>query len=343
MRLRLRLIDVALAVAGLALAVPMATLSAHPALTVPLIVAQSLALLCARRAPGRTFAAVLALGAPLLLVAPYLLSLAGPAALALCVLAWQRAPRTSLRGLAALLVLAPLNLVEGGPGQVLLAALAAGLAWTVGELGRVRGLRMVESRERVRDDERARIARELHDVLAHSLSVIVVQSAAADDVFDQRPEAARAALKAIEGAGRTALADLRRVLDGVHALEPQPSLARLDGLAEAVRAAGLAVDLDIDSTPADLPPVVDVSGYRIVQAALTNALRHAEAQHVRVAVRYSDADVAITVTDDGAGAQSGTGRGILGMRERAALLGGTLEAAPAADGGFRVAAQLPRR
>jgi len=334
--------DLALVAAGLALSLPLVAPGTDPPLAESLLAAgQVLALVFARRHPGRVLVTILVLGVPLLFIAPYLVSF-GPADLALCALAWKRPPRISLRGLAALLALAPLNHLEGGSAQVLLAMFGAGLSWTLGELGRVREVRADEAKERARADERARIARELHDVLAHSLSVIVVQSTAANDVFDAQPEAAHAALETIEEAGRTALQDLRRVLDGVHALEPQPSLRRLDGLAKSVRAAGLDVALRIDGEPDELPAVVEVSGYRIIQEALTNAVRHARARRVEVAVRYSATDVAITVTDDGHGTPAPEGRGILGMRERAALLGGTLEAAPHGHG-FRVAATLPRR
>ncbi len=198
-------------------------------------------------------------------------------------------------------------------------------------------------------EERARIARELHDVVAHHVSLIAVQAVAADDVFDSRPDLAREALRAIESSGRAALAELRRLLGTVRpdaegdGHDPQPGLAQLDALVTAVRAAGVEVAVRYEGTPVQAPAGVDLSAYRIVQEALTNTLRHARARHAAVTVRYTPAAVEVEVQDDGRGAGGAVegGHGIVGMRERVALLGGTLQVGPGPRGGFRVRAALP--
>jgi signal transduction histidine kinase len=173
-----------------------------------------------------------------------------------------------------------------------------------------------------------------------------VQAAAADDVFDERPDQARAALRSIEHAGRDALGELRRLLGAVQPADPdgpQPGLDRLDELAEPLRAGGLDVVVRREGEPAPLPAGVDLSAYRIVQEALTNTLRHARATSAEVTVTYEDDAVEVDVRDDGraAGDGQGSGRGLVGMRERAALVGGTLEAGPQPGGGYRVHARLP--
>jgi len=204
--------------------------------------------------------------------------------------------------------------------------------------------RVTEAR-RARAEEQARIARELHDVVAHALSVIVVQASAADDVFDVDPRRAREPIRAIDGAARAALADLRRVLGtlkGDVELAPQPGVARIDELVQHVRGTGLDVALEIEGEPRPLPATVDLSAYRIVQEALTNVLKHAQARHARVRVRYAERLV-IEVSDDGCGSVNGvaSGSGLIGMRERAALVGGAIETGAAAAGGYRVRASLP--
>ena len=187
-------------------------------------------------------------------------------------------------------------------------------------------------------------------MIAHGVSVIVVQASAADDVFDSRPDQARAALRSIEQAGRDALRELRTLLAGESPgdpdpTHPQPGLARLDELAEPLRLAGLDVVVRREGDAAKLPAGVDLSAYRIVQEALTNTLRHARATRAEVTVRYGDRAVELEVRDDGRGSPgadlNGAGQGLVGMHERAALLGGTLEAGPLPAGGYRVHAQLP--
>jgi signal transduction histidine kinase len=193
-------------------------------------------------------------------------------------------------------------------------------------------------------EEQARIGRELHDVVAHALSVVVIQAAAADDVFDADPGRAREPIRAIESAARSALGDLRRVLGLLHEgtpLEPQPGLERLDELVGHVRATGLEVALTFEGVPRSMPAAVELSAYRIVQEALTNTLKHADAKHASVVVRYGDL-LSVEVRDDGRGVDGADeGRGLVGMRERAAMLGGTVTAGDAPGGGYLVTAELP--
>jgi signal transduction histidine kinase len=181
------------------------------------------------------------------------------------------------------------------------------------------------------------------------VSVIVVQASAAEDVFDTRPDQARAALRSIEQAGRDALRELRTLLGGAPGdpdpTHPQPGLARLDELAEPLRLGGLDVVVRREGEAPELPAGVDLSAFRIVQEALTNTLRHARATRAEVTVRFGERELELEITDDGRGSPSalvnGAGQGLVGMRERAALLGGTLEAGPLPGGGYRVHARLP--
>ncbi len=198
---------------------------------------------------------------------------------------------------------------------------------------------------RVVAEEQARIARELHDVVAHALSVIVVQAGAAEEVFDLDPSRAQAPIRAIDTAARSALTDLRRVLGILHedtTYEPQPGLARLDGLIAQVRATGLEVALEIEGAPEELSPAVDLSAYRIIQEALTNTLKHSAAERARVSIRY-DKDLELQIRDDGHGAADGNyaGHGLTGMRERAAMLGGVVEAESPTTGGYLVTVRIP--
>jgi signal transduction histidine kinase len=215
--------------------------------------------------------------------------------------------------------------------------------------------REAEARRAV-TEERLRIARELHDVVAHSMSVIAVQSAVGNHVMDTQPEEARHALAAIEATSRAALTEMRRLLgvlrqDGEPAgsLVPAPGLADLAPLAAQVRKAGLSVWVHIEGERGQVPPGVDLSAYRIVQEALTNVIKHAECSTANVTVRYAPGSVTLEITDDGhctprpdtpAGAFS-TGHGIIGMRERVAVFGGEFAAGPRPEGGFRVFARLP--
>jgi signal transduction histidine kinase len=227
-------------------------------------------------------------------------------------------------------------------------------AWLLGDnlrTRRERAARLEAERKanvrRAAAEEQARIAREVHDIVGHSVSVMTIQAAAAGDAFDQRPAQVREALRAIESTGRETLAELRRLLAGARTDEtgsfaPAPGLDGLDALVERVRAAGLDVELSAQERPGSLPPSVDLSAYRIVQEALTNTLKHANASRARVDVRQGNGSLEIEVADDGQGATAGPpGHGIIGMRERAALFGGELSAGPAPGGGFVVRARLP--
>ncbi|HEX8648041.1 MAG TPA: histidine kinase [Thermoleophilaceae bacterium] len=209
-----------------------------------------------------------------------------------------------------------------------------------------------EREERARravEDERARIARELHDVVAHSISVMTVQAEAVHRIAPRMPEQARTSLETIENTGREALTEMRRLLgvlrrdDEGAELAPQPSLGQVRLLAQRARAAGLPVELAIEGEVRELSPGVDLAAYRVVQEALTEALARAGARSARVLIRYGERDVRIEIADDGAGhaRAAGDSAELLGMRERVALYGGELETGPGEEGGFRVRARLP--
>jgi signal transduction histidine kinase len=218
--------------------------------------------------------------------------------------------------------------------------------------GNARARKVHEARDRHTAEavaaERARIAREMHDVVSHSLAAIVMQSGGAQNVIDDDPARAKAALGRIEGSARRGLDEMRRLLGMLGAdsaeLAPQPGLAVLPELVEEVRAAGVDVTAEVDVDPATLPTTVDVSAYRIVQEALTNVMKHAGRCRAHVVVRRDGDDLLVEVTDDGAGVQDeedGAGHGLPGMRERARLLGGTVLAGPARGRGFTVTGRLP--
>jgi signal transduction histidine kinase len=200
--------------------------------------------------------------------------------------------------------------------------------------------------------ERLRIARELHDVVAHSMSVVAVQSGVAIHLLDADSEQARESLAVIASSSRRALDELRRLLQVLRPdaapgeLSPVPGLGDLPALVKDMEAAGLAVRLDMDGVPEDPPPAVALTVYRIVQEALTNSLRHAGAgSSADVRVRYGPDGVEADVLDDGRGsaalASAGAGAGLAGMRERVALFGGTLDVGPRPGGGWFVSARLP--
>ncbi|MDP9869734.1 MULTISPECIES: sensor histidine kinase [Streptosporangium] len=207
--------------------------------------------------------------------------------------------------------------------------------------------------------ERSRIASELHDVVTHNVSVMVIQAGAARKVMDMRPEQSKEALIAIEASGRAAMAELRNVMgllagpesgrsDGSgDGLEPQPGLDQLDGLIERVRAAGVAVDVKVSPPRGPLPPGVDLAVYRVVQEALTNTMKHAVGAAASVAIGHDGDFLEIEVTDTGgtqtARSRSGDGRGLIGLRERLALYGGTLDATRGTGGGYRLRARIPWR
>jgi signal transduction histidine kinase len=257
-----------------------------------------------------------------------------------------------------------------GTGGRPTAAQAAGLAaWLLvllfaGEAVRARQERVAAVRRgreqeglRRAEEERLRLARELHDVLAHNISLINVQSGVALHLLDERPEQARTALAVINDASADALREIRSVLGVLRGVDeraprrPAASLERLPDLISQSAAAGLDVDVRIDGEPRPLPSDVDLAAYRIVQESLTNVSRHARTSQARLHVRYEDQELALEVDDDGDAntgeggrtvpPTAGSGNGIVGMRERAAALGGELRAGPRAGGGFSVRAQLP--
>jgi len=258
-------------------------------------------------------------------------------------------------------------------GEAVFGAVVLFVAWYVGRRIRLRGERAAQlAREqaaearRIVTEERARIARELHDVVAHRVSLMTVQAGAAKAVAAENPEGARQAMGAVEEAGRQALEELRHLLGVLRpdtdpdGLVPQPGLKELPRLVQQIRGAGLEVSLAADGVPAELPARVDLFAYRIVQEALTNVLKHAgPGAHTQVQLGADSSGIVIEVLDDGHGGSEGsesaggrqpdgsdpqirrTGHGIVGMRERARLLGGTLDARPRPGGGFRVVAHLP--
>ncbi len=234
--------------------------------------------------------------------------------------------------------------------------LTAGIPILLGRMTANRRRRILRDRDLAARDavaaERARIARELHDVVAHHMSVMIVQAGAARAVGAREPDAAAEALRQIEDSGRTGLAEMRRLLellqtpDGGGGLAPQPGLGRLEELLEATRATGLTVALTVEGPEHPLPAGVDLSAFRIVQEALTNVLKHSGSTSASVRLGYLPDALEIEIADDGIGAPEGIAghgerHGLIGMRERAALFGGSFEAGPRAGGGFVVRARLP--
>jgi len=256
--------------------------------------------------------------------------------------------------------------ISGWTANLSLTYLSFGLAWLVGDNLRVRRAytRQLEDRavelEREKEEkaalavseERARIARELHDVVAHYVSVMVVQAAGARRVVDKDPASAKGALEAVEAAGRTALTEMRRMLEVLRAddsgMSPQPGLGDLERLIGQVRSAGLPVEFSIEGSACCLPAGMDLAAYRIVQEALTNTVKHGGRASARVAITYTADTLEIEVVDDGRGAAAPLlsdadegGHGLIGMKERVSLFGGVLEAGPILAGGYRVFARMP--
>jgi signal transduction histidine kinase len=241
--------------------------------------------------------------------------------------------------------------------------------WLAGQVVRARSIastaRLAEAEERAENqrqqaarsvaEERLRLAQELHDVVAHSMSVIAVQAGMGAHVIDQRPADAKAALEAISETSRTTLQEMRRLLgvlrdeDGARATAPAPGMADLPRLVADVRRTGLPVELTVEGEATDVPDAVELSVYRLVQEGLTNVIKHAGPARAAVTVRCAPGEVEVEVLDDGRGAAAidghdgdvDGGHGLVGMRERVALWGGTLQAGPKSGGGYRVRATLP--
>ena len=261
---------------------------------------------------------------------------------------------------------------QHGLGDVVYVTFLLGGAWLLGRALRGRGQRAAQLEQRAARleaeqqaqakaavaAERARIARELHDVIAHSVSVMVIQAGAAEQLLAQTPQRARGPLLAVQDTGRQTITELRRLLGILRAdgqelsLAPQPGLASLDLLLAEMREAGLPVQLRVEGQPGPLPPGVDLAAYRIVQEALTNTLRHAGPAHADVLVRYQQHALELEILDDGRGPGPGppgraggqSGHGLVGMRERVSLYGGTLHTGPRAapaGTGYAVRVRLP--
>ena len=198
-------------------------------------------------------------------------------------------------------------------------------------------------------EERQRIARELHDVIAHSVSVMTVQAGAVRRLLRPEQEKEREALETVEATGREALTEMRRLVGllreegAMPEFSPQPGLATMRDLLDTVRSAGLPVDLTVEGAPLELPPGIDLAAYRVVQEALTNALKHGGTAHAWVSVNWGEDELELEVANDGRadGDGSGGGHGLTGMRERVALYGGKVESGPRDGGGFVVRARLP--
>ncbi|WP_045742911.1 MULTISPECIES: sensor histidine kinase [Actinoplanes] len=239
--------------------------------------------------------------------------------------------------------------------MITIEVLAVITAWVIGDSLRQRRRYAATQRRQAEDRavqaERLRIARELHDMIAHSIGVISVQAGMGRRVIDTQPEAARDALAAIEETSRDTAASLRRMLGtlrrhdtgaGPAPLDPAPGLADLDGLVTRTAQAGVEVDLRWAGERTPLPPDIDLSAFRIIQEAVTNVIRHSGAGHCAVLVDRGPTTLAVTVTDDGRGGSAdGPGYGIAGMRERISLLDGVFTAGPGPSGGFRVTASIP--
>jgi signal transduction histidine kinase len=340
------------------------------ALGYALALLHTLPLAARRRFPGTVLGisvvsglAVAALGAPEILGVAILVAIYSVAAYGI---RW-----VSLAGLAVAEVGSAAVQLTPGRFQtptVVTNALVIGAAWLLGHFVGVRRASIArlertaelertraEQARRAVAEERLRLARELHDVVAHSISVIAVQSGVGAHVAKTQPEEAAKALAAIEATSRAALTELRRLLGVLRQegepqgdLAPVPGLADLDGLLAEVAKAGLAVRLEVEGRPAPLPAGVDLSAYRIVQEALTNVVKHAGPARAQVTIRYRDREVMVEVTDDGRGVtapsgdgQARVGHGLIGMRERVQAFGGDLQTGPRPGGGFRVAARLP--
>jgi signal transduction histidine kinase len=332
-----------------------------------LVLAHTLPIAVRRRWPLPVLAWGLATGAAFAALGFSLVSLSLAILVYVYTVAARCPRRQSLAGLAATLAMLLLVWlarpgVIGDGGTLVLDGVIMAAAWWLGDGTRRRQEAVTEARRRAEElerareelarravtEERLRIARELHDVVAHSMSIIAVQSGVGAHVLDSQPEEARKALVAVEATSRQALVEMRRLLGVLRQAEPRgsltpaPGLAEVEALAAEVARAGVRVEVRIEGTPAELPAGLDLSAYRIVQEALTNVVRHAGPATARVAIRHHPGRLAVEVVDDGRGGDpGGQGHGIAGMRERAALYGGTLEAGPLPGGGFRVAATLP--
>ena len=252
---------------------------------------------------------------------------------------------------------------QHGTGDYVFIPMLFGIGWLVGyalheraeqtEAAEERATRAEQDREAAARvavaEERARIARELHDVVAHAVSVMVLQVGAVRHRMPESQSGDREALENVEQAGRTALAEMRRLLGAMRhgadelELAPHPGLQDLDALVADVRSAGLDVGVDVRGEPIALPPSLDLSVYRILQEGLTNALKHAQARRAEVSVEYGATEVLVAIRDDGRGPATtdGLGHGLVGIAERVKIFGGEMTAGASDSGGFMLRARLP--
>ena len=276
---------------------------------------------------------------------------------------WRLQSVAGLAFVVGVAALVELNTPHGKVGDFIWDAITFTVAWVVGfavgekyrevdEATERAALAEREREERARRavaDERARIARELHDVVGHSVSVMTVQASAVRRLLEPDQENVREALVVVEQTGREALAEMRRMVgvlghaEEAPALAPQPSLGEIERLVRHARDRGLPVEVSIEGDPVELPTGIDLTAYRLVQEGLTNAIKHARAGQAEVVIRYENGHVELTVSDDGRGGGDGggSGHGLVGMRERVHVYGGELEAGPRPEGGFRLRARLP--
>lgn len=335
-----------------------------------LVIAIMAPLLARRQFP---FGAPLAVGASVVVASfvdrslvpfDFVIFLAGASAVFL--LANLRQSRQAVAGLAMAVGVEAIvvrNDPRGEVWQLVFVSLLFTVVWTVGfTLGR-KSVEADEAKERAARaereredqaraavaDERARIARELHDVVGHSVSVMTVQASGVRRLLHPDQEREREALLIVERTGREALAEMRRMVgvlrrpEEAPALAPQPSLEHVGRLIDHAREAGLRVELRVEGQAFELPPGVDLTAYRLVQEGLTNALKHARATRAEVFVNYGEGQLEVTVSDDGKGVGNGDGggHGLVGMRERVSVYGGELDAGPQPGGGYRLRARLP--
>jgi signal transduction histidine kinase len=281
-----------------------------------------------------------------------------------CLATYNERPR-AIAGLVAMEVLGVWVNVnwDGSFWDFFFVGLFMALSWTVGFVLSRRAAQALELTERARllesehreaayravAAERQRIARELHDVIAHSVSVMTVQTGAVRRLLLPEQETERQALETVEATGREALTEMRRLVGllreqgAMPEFSPQPGLSTMADLLETVRSAGLPVELVVDGTPRDLPPGIDLAAYRVVQEALTNALKHGGTAHAWVSVHWREDELELEVANDGKGDGdgSGGGHGLVGMQERVSLYGGTLDSGPRDGGGYVVRVRLP--
>jgi signal transduction histidine kinase len=327
------------------------------AVTLPVAIISTLALAWRTRSPVVTVAIFLIADvAQLLLAEPAgsLWSLVVSAIAMYSLAAHYTEGRAAVVGLIMVATILAEEKITAGQDYLFIILLFGGL-WLLGRASRLWRGRVSRAEEHERDlarlavsDERVRIARELHDVVAHSLSVIAVQADAAGAALETDPARAREPLRVINATARSSLGEIRDILQLLRTddgeLRPAPGLAALDELLASARGAGLEVEADIRLGGNPVPPVIDLAAYRILQEALTNAARHAGpvATTVTVTVTSDAAELSVENAAGGSAKRAtGAGVGLLGIRERVALLGGTLEAGPAPGGGFRLAARLP--